>query len=73
MLTNRTSKKHSRSEDNHNIDYIDVEKFIPSLNNTDDNILEKNANIFEKLEEKSDSLKVQVKNKGGSKLRSWIY
>jgi hypothetical protein len=71
MLTNRTSKKHSRSEDNnYNIDYIDVEKFIPSLNNTDDNISEKNTNIFEKLEEKSDSLKVQVKNKGGSKLRS---
>ncbi|GET64939.1 hypothetical protein RIR_jg2949.t1 [Rhizophagus irregularis DAOM 181602=DAOM 197198] len=28
MLTNRTSKKHSRSEDNYNIDYIYVD--LPS-------------------------------------------
>jgi hypothetical protein len=76
MSTEQTSKKRLRSEDNDNIDYIDVEKYtpLPSLDNSNDNVSEKYINAFGKLlnREKSGSLN-QVKSKGGSKLRSWIY
>jgi hypothetical protein len=77
MSTRETSKKHFRSKDNANSNCIDVEKLMsPSLDNTDDGVLEKHTNAFERLlnEEKSDSDSLnQVKSKGGSKLRSWIY
>src|SRR5215204_5597910 len=59
-----STEKTSMSENNDNINYVDI---------VNDNISEKETNIFEKSEEKTDSLNIQVKSKGGSKLRSWIY
>ena len=77
MSTEQTSRKRLRSEDNDNIDYIDVEKCtpLPSLDNSsDDDNSKKHTNAFERLldRERSDSLN-QVKSKGGSKLCSWVY
>ena len=73
MLTEGTSRKHLWSEDDDNVDYIDVKKksILPSLDNSDDDISEKNTDTFERLlnGEKPDSLN-QVKSKEGSRLRS---
>ena len=57
-------------------DIIDIERFI--TDDIDDGSLDehtKNVNMFDELlnKEKSDLLNPQTKNKGGSKVRSWIY
>ena len=77
MSTERTSKKRG-PEDNDCIEFInrediiDIEKLISDeWDDTNDEIL----NAFDKLlnKEKPDLLNLQVKSKGSSKLRSWIY
>ncbi|CAG8589881.1 2930_t:CDS:1, partial [Funneliformis mosseae] len=49
MSTEKTSVKSSLSENNNNINYVDI------------HISEKETNIFKKSEEKTDSLNIQVK------------
>ncbi|GES81124.1 zinc finger BED domain-containing protein 4-like [Rhizophagus clarus] len=88
MSTENTSKKRARSEDNPIItediitedivteDIIEVEDIIEieKLILADDIAGKKNA--FEELlinKKNSDLLNLQIKNKGGSKLRSWVY
>ncbi|PKY46940.1 hypothetical protein RhiirA4_521324 [Rhizophagus irregularis] len=74
MSIERTSKKHSRSEDDNHIEFIDIidiEKLTPDDANNE-TLNEHMKNAFDELlnnKEKSDSLK----SKGSSKLRSWIY
>jgi hAT family C-terminal dimerisation region len=74
MSIERTSEKHSRSEDDSHIEFIDIidiEKLTP--NDTNNGTLNEHMkNAFEELlnnKEGSDSLK----SKGSSKLRSWVY
>ncbi|GBC33907.2 zinc finger BED domain-containing protein 4-like [Rhizophagus irregularis DAOM 181602=DAOM 197198] len=74
MSIERTSKKHSRSEDDTHIEFIDIidiEKLTPDDANNG-TLNEHMKNAFDELlnnKEESDSLK----SKGSSKLRSWIY
>ncbi|GBC16433.1 hypothetical protein GLOIN_2v1486989 [Rhizophagus irregularis DAOM 181602=DAOM 197198] len=74
MSTERTLETHVQSEDNY-IDIIDIENHTPvtsPLDNT--NIEEYTKNAFDKLLNKEEhDLDFQAKNKGGSKLRSWVY
>ncbi|CAB4475853.1 unnamed protein product [Rhizophagus irregularis] len=74
MSTERTLETHVQSEDNY-IDIIDIENHTPvtsPLDNT--NIEEYTKNAFDKLLNKEEhDLDFQTKNKGGSKLRSWVY
>ena len=83
MSTKKTSNKRARSEDNNVIDVdniigvddsIETERLIP-YDTADEILNEHTKNAFEELlnNGKSDLLNLQVKNKGGSKLRSWIY
>ena len=77
MLTERTSKKHAWPKDDDCIEFIDREDIIDieklTSDDTNDKIL--NEHAFDKLlnKEKPDLLNLQVKSKGSSKLRSWIY
>ena len=83
MSTKKTSNKRAWSEDNNVIDVdniigvddsIETERLIP-YDTADEILNEHTKNAFEELlnNGKSDLLNLQVKNKGGSKLRSWIY
>ena len=53
---------------------FETERLIP-YDTADEILNEHTKNAFEELlnNGKSDLLNLQVKNKGGSKLRSWIY
>ncbi|RGB33589.1 hypothetical protein C1646_669191 [Rhizophagus diaphanus] len=74
MSIERTSKKHSRSEDDNHIEFIDIidiEKLTPDDANNG-TLNEHMKNAFDELlnnKEESDSLK----SKGSLKLCSWIY
>ena len=77
MSTERTSKKRAQPEDDDCIGFIDREDIIDieklTSDDTNDKIL--NEHAFDKLlnKEKPDLLNLQVKNKGNSKLHSWVY
>ncbi|CAB4488432.1 hypothetical protein RhiirA1_462996 [Rhizophagus irregularis] len=74
MSIERTSKKHSWSEDDNHIEFIniiDIEKLTPDDANNG-TLNEHMKNAFDELfnnKEESDSLK----SKGSSKFHSWIY
>ena len=61
MSTEKTSVKSLLSENNDNINYANI---------VDNNISEKKTNIFEKSEEKTDLLNIQVKSKRGLKFHN---
>ena len=77
MLTERTSKKHAWPKDDDCIEFIDREDIIDieKLTSDDNNDKILNEHAFDKLlnKEKPDLLNLQVKNKGNSKLHSWVY
>jgi hypothetical protein len=79
MSAKKISRKHARSEDDDCIDeelrdviIINIEKDNTNNGNLDKRI----KSVFDELinkEKSSDLLKIQDKNKGGSKVCNWIY